>query len=237
MRGIVKSQNLYYKTIFESATPGQYSLQLLKESYIIEMYGAGGGWANSGWATDTFYHQTGAGGSGAGFKGFITLEPGTYVINIGGGGGNVDAPLNNAYGKAGGDTSLENKIIAHGGGGGRSPYMSTVRGGVGGSVEFIDLSIIEKVYFNLTGYTGSTSGGAYSWGPASVRGGVSVYDGTINGYGAGGGYPYNSVSGYCRIWELSDEDNYDFVIKDTTALLPYNKVNKKYYSIGENYGN
>lgn len=192
------------------STPGTYTLEITESgNYEIEMYGAGGGWANTAWVTDTVYHNTASGGSGAGFKGVVTLAQGSYTVTVGAGGSSVNGGTSAATGGNGGSTQLNNLIIAGGGTGAYSQVASVVVG-QGGNVTIDSSVTIISTSLNSSGRNGTYTGGAYSAGPSVVQGGSSLYDNTQTGFGAGGGYPNNAVNGYFKITKLAGNANIIF---------------------------
>ena len=213
----------YFKTIYEQDVAGEYEVNIEKDgNYIVEMYGAGGGWASARWATDIWYGTTVGGGSGAGFKGIVNLTAGNYAITVGKAGENVQGGWNyEATGETGGSTSLNNLIIAGGGIGGYG-YYGNATAGKGGSIT-IDPSVeVISDSINSTGNDGSIVGFAGSGDPHAVNGGASLYNGSQTGYGAGGGYPNNAVDGYIKIMQQTTEDD------STTSEIKYT-----YFAIGE----
>ena len=207
-----EAKRTYYKTLFESSTPDTYNLEITNEgTYSIEMYGAGGGWAHTQWHTDAWYSITASGGSGSGYKGVLNLPIGNYTVTIGAGGTGGSGGNRGYYaGGTGGATTFGN-IISAGGGTGGATAFNWFAVGQGGNVSIIDSSAIVSTTFNRPGVNGSQQNKAYSGDIDTVKGGVSVYDYTHTGYGAGGGYGSPSVGGYCKIVRLSeDSSDYDY---------------------------
>lgn len=188
---------------------GTYTIEIIEAgNYEIEMYGAGGGWANNSGHTDRRYGATVGGGSGAGFKGVLNLSTGIYSVVVGAAGENKNGANGTSQAGAGGSTyiSIQNssaKIVECGGGTGgyRQTNVSSIVG-AGGIVAY-DNSYIVSIQNSSNGNAGGNSGYTDQAGPVAVLGGVSVYDNTVTGYGAGGGYPYNAVNGYFKITKLT----------------------------------
>ena len=145
--------------------PGTYTLQITEAgNYEVEMYGGGGSWdvytANS-------YTRENTGGSGAGYKGVITLAVGNYTVTVGAG---YNRGLSD-----GGYTSLGALIVA---GGGKHGARSLSAGaGAGGTVTIDPSATIVSTTFSKNGNAGQT---AYVAGNAwpQLYGGTSIYDNT-----------------------------------------------------------
>lgn len=232
MRAYKKSETKYFKTIYEKSIAGTYEIDLEAGEYLVELYGAGGGWANSSWTTDTHYCRTSGGGSGAYFKGIIRIS-GTTSITIGAGGKGVNYGRASGSGGAGGNTTIGNIVSAGGGGGAYTVYMNGADNhvGYGGTVSILDNSAILLSIQNSSGNNGSTITKTYSTGPADVAGGASLYDGSSTGFGAGGGYPNEAKDGYIKIEAKSTPSDYTTVIETVDYKLP--KINEKYYIVGD----
>ena len=203
----------YFQTIFEQATPGTYSISVPSGNYVVELVGAGGGCAGCRWASNVGNGNTMlSGGSGAYFKGILHVPAGTYTITVGAGKPAVTADVNTlTTAEAGGDTSFDSLITAGGGQGGQASFSTRIAG-VGG-VCSINTSIIENID-TRNGNTGREAGNAiYTF--TTVTGGVSAYDNSTTGYGAGGGYPDGGIDGYCKIMQQTTEDD------STTSEIKY----------------
>ena len=88
--------------LFESSSPGIYSLEIKTGVYEIWICGAGGGYYRTSGLKPSKYH----GGSAAAFKGRFKLIKNNYSIKVGAGGStNTD----------GEDSSISNVILAGGG--------------------------------------------------------------------------------------------------------------------------
>lgn len=220
----------YFKTVFEKATAGTYSLNLPAGYYYVELYGAGGGWANSNWTTDTHYCRTSGGGSGACFKGIIHTT-GAMTVTVGAGGKGADYFRVSGSGENGGATSINNIVSAGGGQGAYSTYLNSAGWyvGAGGAVSILNSSAVVKSITSSIGKDGSTVSSVYTLGPSTVAGGLSLYNNTATGYGAGGGYPNEAIDGYIRIMQQTTADDYE--VKDETITYKLPKINEKYYAI------
>lgn len=232
MRAYKKSETKYFKTIYEQSVAGTYKIDLEAGEYLVELYGAGGGWANSTWTTDTHYCRTSGGGSGAYFKGIIRIS-GTTSITIGAGGKGVNYGRASGSGGAGGNTTIGNIISAGGGGGAYATYLNANGWsvGVGGAVSILDSLSVTNIVLNKSGLNGSSQSGTYTQGPVNVAGGLSLFDNSASGYGAGGGYPNEAKDGYIKIEAKSTPSNYTTVIETVDYKLP--KINEKYYVVGD----
>jgi len=173
------------QVIFESATTGTYSLDLLDtgkyEVYCI----AGGGSGASGFSSSRFL--VASGGSGSAFIGNIALSKGVLSIVVGAGGyGQSDG-----YGYSGTNSTIGSAVICYAGGGGNA-HSSSGRGGAGGSAPSISVTVYSST-LNSAG-----NGGGFRIG-GSIGGGASLYA----GYGKGGdsstSNPQGGASGYVKI--------------------------------------
>lgn len=203
----------YFKPIYEQAVAGEYEITLDEGNYLVELVGAGGGCAGCRWASNVGNGNTMlSGGSGAYFKGILHVPAGTYTITVGAGKLAVTADVNTlTTAEAGGDTSFDSLITAGGGQGGQASFSTRIAG-VGG-VCSINTSIIENID-TRNGNTGREAGNAiYTF--TTVTGGVSAYDNSTTGYGAGGGYPDGGIDGYCKIMQQTTEDD------STTSEIKY----------------
>lgn len=236
MKAYKETETKYYKTIFEQATAGTYSVELEANEYYVELYGAGGGAGRSAWEAAGCL---GGGGSGAGFKGIIKIDtPITFSIVVGKGGAGKGAYNTASYtGENGGDSSLGSIITCGGGIGGRGYSTITSYGGAGGTLTINDTEGIivktEKAENGQANVYARGSTGSYK----DCSGGLSVQDNTHYGAGAGGwsiGNDYallNGLDGYCKIMQQTTEDDYE--IKEETATYKLPKIEETYYGIGE----
>ena len=212
MRTIKKTTRTYYKNVLEQSTPGTYTLDFTENTqYIIELYGGGGGLAGAAWSAAG--HSAG-GGSGAGFKGiFVPKSTKTITITIGSGGSGNSA-YSNVHKTAGngGNTSFGGIIVCGGGKGG-----STANGGgAGGTLSVTDTnSEISRRLLSLNGDAGDYKNGPYAGWYDHERG-LSIYDNTHYGYGAGGWSVNKGIiaglGGYCNIIKVSDSSDYDYYV-------------------------
>lgn len=238
---------VYYKLKKSYTSSGTYSLSIsTSDTYYIEMYGAGGGNAANWHRYNGSYwaYYTAGGGSGAGFKGFVNLSAGTYSVTVGAHGGNgaQAGSGGTSQGSAGTATVLGSIISA---GGGTGAYISggdykVSRVGVGGTLSILDSSKIISTRLSSNGNDGDTKAATgYVYPPSTatyypqVWGGMSLYDGSETGYGAGGGYKatssaYVSVNGALIIYGRGTSSDYDFVV-GTTNIFSFYK-SSKYYS-------
>lgn len=210
----------YFKILGEYSTSGTRSITIENADYYkLEMVGAGGGGAHAGYNK---YWRAGTGGSGAGFIGEIYLTAGTYIITVGAGGSeDYYYQGNSSRATNGGSTILsinDTPLITCGGGTGGSVIAATITIGTGGTL-LVDSSVITRnVDLNKNGNNGNSSNHYGSY--IATNGGLSVYDGTVAGYGAGGGTTTASeaspdaVSGYFKLYkEVESTDDYDYILE------------------------
>jgi hypothetical protein len=169
------------EVVFESSTPGQYTLDLLDDgNYEVICIGGGGG------GVDADGRDVG-GGSGAGFDCIFELTKGSYPITIGVGG----TKTTGANRAGSGGSSKFGTAYALRGTGGYVRTTTQYEVGVGGDAPTIPYTIISTV-FNTTGNDGKA-------GTHTAAGGYSVYDGTETGYGAGGSNTTDGYGGYVKV--------------------------------------
>jgi len=178
---LYKGSTLVYKSckynpdqvIFESATPGTYSLELL-ETGKYEVYciaGGGSGTFRIRISGSSYYERIAGGGSGSGFIGVVHITKNTYSINIAAGGsGNYEG-----YGYSGGNSLIGNILTCYGGGGANTHDGNA--GGGGGAIPSVNTTIY-STQLNSAGNTGENNASVLP----SASGGASLY----NGYGKGG---------------------------------------------------
>lgn len=182
------------QVVFESSTPGSYTLNLLAAgTYRIICVGAGGGAAavstyklNSNPSDPWHNAQAVAGGGSGGYsQSTVSLSAGAHYIQVGSGGAgssgyNDTGSAVSLTGSTGGGSTFDSTILAYPGGGGYAYAKSTssshdrsATGGGGGPGT------------TTNGNAGSAdshgSNSAYS-GTITASGGASVY----GGYGTGG---------------------------------------------------
>ena len=158
------------------------------------------------------YHTGGGGGAGGYYyQTNITIQAGTYTINVGNGG--IAGPDNNTRGGNGSDTAFYG-ITAKGGGGGASDNApSGNSGGSGGGADWNGTAGLDTdtntegnnggTPINITGeYYGSGGGGAGSTGFTNGNGGAGKSNsitGTNTFYAAGGGGGRNQGTNWSGI--------------------------------------
>lgn len=220
----------YYKTIFEQNVPGEYTLELSEGNYIVHLVGAGGGAAKARATTDRWYMASGTGGSGAYWNGLLRLN-GIYTLTIGAGGTTAVSGWNGtATGTNGGATSISN-VIQVGGGTGSvyNLYSSPRNPGYGGTVTVFNTAAVVDIYNSKKGLDGTTAGSGAtrdSSGFPNLPRTLSVYDNSVDGYGAGAGTNNGdainpntvALDGFARVYRKSDATDYDFYI-DVVKIL------------------
>lgn len=210
-----RTNTKHFKTIFEQATAGEYSVTLLPNTlYKLDIVGAGGGtygskvdYGNGGWTA-----VVRSGGSGGLISTYFYIPNDTdttFTVTIGLGGvvGN---------GIKGGNSTFAlddlNLLVAEGGNGGSTATDNAIGGITSITTEFENDYRIKQTQNN--GNVGGiyrelhVKGSAYyssDWCVANLPGGLSLIDDTQYGYGAGAGCvnvtPYNGIDGYCRIMQ------------------------------------
>lgn len=174
-------------TKWESNTAGTFTVNIPTDgTYLIGLSGAGGGGVSC--VGDGVYWDQAGGGSGSAFQAQVKLQKGSYTAIVGKGGSKFyNKSATSGRGGDGGNSILQfngtNLVVTYGGKGG---YVKNGGGyygrtpGAGGIIPVVsnNLTII-STSINKTGNKGSHGKGAAS-------GGVSVYNGGINGHGAGG---------------------------------------------------
>lgn len=184
--------------LFESTTPGNYSVDLIAGIYEFIVIAAGGGGADS---DGSRHYAIAAGGSGSGFIGNIQINAGNYNILVGKGGNAAESGGSWAVAQNGGNSSISNLITCYGGNGGAADAGGpSCRVGTGGAIPNISGHILD-VTLNSAGNSGEYASKTQYH--QLYQGGASLY----NGYGAGGdvqqniGY-YPGKDGYVKITYL-----------------------------------
>ena len=177
------------QVLFESSTPGTYSLNILTDG-VYEVYCIAGG---SGGVTKHLIlnnNPTASGASGSGYIGNLKITQGTYHIVVGRGSSGKygrNEKVSDAE-----NSSISNVVTSYGGKGGK-PYNDQTQA-VGGNIPTI---FAQEISFTLKqrGNNGiiANYAGVYS-------GGASLY----NGYGKGGdvrtrNYANDGANGYVKI--------------------------------------
>lgn len=148
--------------------------------YRVVCVGAGGTAVYTAAYDDIGYLATG--GSGAAFDGEVRLTAGNYNVNVG---------ATNGSNK---NSSIEG-VITCGGGGNAAARLTA---GVGGTAPVVDVEVLNSS-INRAGYNGSSGRGGKggSIPPIRIKRTKSAYNGTITGYGAGGGGQASEYSSAC----------------------------------------
>ena len=165
------------KVIFESNTPGTYTINIpLAGYYSIQLVGGGGGGAHARWGV---WNARYTGGSAAYVSGNLYVPAGVYTVVVGGAGNGVSTADTGQYIYAGngGNTSFANQVAGGG-------YGAWARTGSG-----------DPVGANGGGGTYTVSGGV-----TGQNGSAGSTSGWINNYGAGGNNSGgNGTVGYAKI--------------------------------------
>ena len=214
MKAVREIIRTYYKEFANYNTPGEYTINIPSGRYELHLVGAGGGAAGNGWEAAGCL---GGGGSGAYYNGLFSLTSTQNIsITIGTGGtSNVAYTPNSPRTAGSGTASTFGTIITCGGGtGGFAQSTANTRGGTGGTVTINDtLGIITKNIIVSDGQDNVYARGPYA-GWSDCSGGLSVYDNTHYGYGAGGwSNNQNAIvglAGFCKVVRISDETDYDY---------------------------
>ena len=174
------------QVIFESATAGTYSLDLL-ETGKYEVYCVAGGGSGARYFYSTQF-LVASGGSGSGFIGNVALTKGTMSIVVGSGGSGQSG---DGYGYNGTNSSIGSAVICYAGGGGNA-HSPSGRGGSGGSAPSISVTVYS------TSLNSAGNGGGFRAG-GSMGGGASLYAGYGKGGDASTGSVQQGTSGYVKI--------------------------------------
>lgn len=155
-------------------TPRSYTINIPSTGWYSMILIGGGGYGASH-INSMGYMSYASGGSGAGFAGDVYLTAGNHTITVGG---------------ANANSSIDNIIIAGGGGNGNygPNYALDPSGGAGGTLTINGQT--QNVTLQTNGYSGSSSNGNIQ-----QAGGASVY----GGYGAGGASNGSPTNGYIYI--------------------------------------
>ena len=192
---IKTSEYITQNETIEYTDNGVYGFKIeFDGNYELTIIGAGGGGARVYYDTSGMYYTSSGGGSGACFSGVVALDKGYYEIKVGyRGGGNAST----SGGAIGEDSVLSKNgvaiITAGGGAGGTAASGGGGSGGSGGVLDLSNATIVSST-INSNGNAGSHAsvGG-------SAAGGLSVFDNTNTGYGAGGSGGNAGVNGYFKI--------------------------------------
>lgn len=161
------------KVLFETSTPGTYSLYVKCRCKLdIKIVGAGGGGGHGFMVAGQNYYwwSSGGGGSGAYVHGIKEVTAGTYTLVVGRGGAGEYKNPGGGVGSAGGSSSAFGQTAGGGKGGrGNGWVAETDLGGAGGTAST-----------TLSYTNGKKGAGAYN-SSSGCAGGASVY----GGYGAG----------------------------------------------------
>ena len=197
------------QVLFDSSTPGTYTLELSRGNYDITCVGGGGAAALKGVYDDRGYGW--GGGSGSAFKGVFNVPDGTYTIVIGSANNNTTPQTSNSQTSNPTDTSTHDSyiggILRCAGGGSGNSSLGVGQGGIAPVLYIVPTSESTNIQGNNGVYN---SGGKGSASPATCSGGASVY----NGYGQGQGCRtseyasnrswINGTNGYIKIVKIGD---------------------------------
>ena len=152
--------------IFESATPGSYTVVIpTTQNYTVIINGAGGG--NTSAVYGFYSGGTYYGGYGGSVQGTCKINKGTYTVDVGGAGypNSIANTAGTVYGGTGGTSAFYNNY-AYGGGGAASsiaiitapqwlPVFGGGNGGAGGT------SVVTPGLVGYTGYGSGPQGNGY----------------------------------------------------------------------------
>lgn len=193
--------------IFESSTPGSYSVNIQEPgNYIITAVGGGGGAAAYaycyGVSASNWWGMTSGGGSGAYFVGTYTLPIGSLSLTVGDRGvGNglyktTDSSTSgSATGGTGTATIVGEYITANPGMGGAVLYKSAT-GGAGGTLSYSSTNLV-STSTHVNGGTGYTS--IQQGVDRTTEAGGSTMNSSTNGSTNGSGYG-NGGGASCSGW-------------------------------------
>ena len=177
------------QVLFESSTPGTYSLNILTDG-VYEVYCIAGGSGGAQYKPQGFKWYVASGASGSGYIGNLKITQSTYQIVVGRG-------SSGKYGSKGKvsdaeNSSISNVVTSYGGKGGKAFDDRTQA--VGGD---IPTTFTQEISFTLKQ---RGNNGILDNNIAFCSGGASLY----NGYGKGGDvkirdYANDGVNGYVKI--------------------------------------
>jgi len=166
--------------LFESSTPGNYSINLTESrKYRIVCQAAGGGGATIGYTSFFTDMSAAGGGGGSGFDCIIYLDSGNYAISIGSGGTSYINTRTAGSGGTGGNSSFGSAICYGGEGGKANSGSVSGTGGAGGAAPYIPYSI-ETARVNAAGQAGDGTVTGF------VYGGMAAVSDNPVGAGKGG---------------------------------------------------
>lgn len=200
VRRIYKGSQLIWgydpsEIIFQSSTPGTYTVDILTSGYYnVAVVGGGSGGAYV--YSSKFSDGRASGGSGAGFVGIVYLTAGNHTIKVGAGGSGKAYETNgqtSATSTAGGQSAIDSIIVAGGGGSAKAGiHGATQTAGSGGTLSY-DSSKVQSYSLAKNGNAGTT---IYN---SNITGGASVYSNYGKGGNAGNSYTTDGGNGYVFI--------------------------------------
>lgn len=179
--------------LFESATPGTYTLEIAQNGIYEVSCIAGGGGGSCYYITGMMAHQGSCGGaSGSGFQCCLELKKGSYQIVVGSGGAGAAISGSDMPASGNGGNSSFGTCISYGGTGVNACTAYTVAVSTGGSTPLIPYTKKSQTFVKAgngtTGVKGySASGGAAVYGTYGKGGDVGTHAG------------YNGNSGYVKV--------------------------------------
>lgn len=177
----VKNMKADFLTTMKTTTDTTLNIPV-DGNYRVVCVGAGGKAVLTSIYDDRGYLATG--GSGSAFDGQLRLTAGDYAVTIG---------KNDGTNK---DSKIEGIVLCAGGGNG----IARTTGGTGGAAPVVYAEMI-SADINRAGYNGSGGSGGKggSIPPVRIQRTKSAYDGTITGYGAGGGGQSSEYGNACYL--------------------------------------
>lgn len=198
-------RDLAAPALFESSTPGTYSLSITDE-YLYEIIVVGAGSGSAAGSDSPKYSgksRLATGGSGAYVKADYNLVANTYSITVGAGGAKSGTGMwtwNN--GGAGGASSFADYIICTGGGPTHCAWSDWGGQYAGSAGTVSTLTEYASIKEQSNGNAGWVYGGYGDWtGAASVYNGYGK--GGDGGSNSGGGWTQNGSSGYVKVSQLA----------------------------------
>lgn len=218
MRLTIRKEVVYWKTLFEKSSAGQYTVNIPRDGLckILIIGGGGNGTSYRWYGGGAYQTEYAGGGAGAGITGKIQLTRGNYQLVIG---------------DAGQDTTFLNQVAGRGYNGYTATSAKTK--GVPGTATITLAGLTPIINDDATTtsyntYWGWNSGDRIGYGGSSPKGIVR------DGVGSGGTATYSDSTGkagYARIDIVSTVNDYDYI--ETNDVTLSCKIEDNYYAMNQ----